>query len=221
MSKFNASFIVQGVTALDPPGDFQITGNVVDNTGVYYSGDVQIGDIFYSNGVPAFYPQVLRYHVISVDDNSNPPTVVITVRQEYPMDAIYDPQSFEGIIGRPNHSGLIQIPDFLLFNISSDFLTAVRNYQTDLMDTAIVTISGGTITDLVNNRIYGGTYTGAIDGFNQSYILPAFRSGSVTVSLNGLRILPGEDYFEETNTSILLMDPPQLDDVLVIDYNKA
>ena len=66
-----------------------------------------------------------------------------------------------------------------------------------------------------NSPVFGQTPTGAIDGVNTVFTLPAFRTGSTRVYLNGLR----ETHYTETSpTQITFEDPPQTGDTITVDY---
>jgi hypothetical protein len=225
MPRFNAVLLQSGYTPLDPPGDFQVDGTVLDNSGLFYAGDIQPGNVYYSNGTPMGYPLVIKYRVVSIVDISNPPLASIIVRQEYPnpSDAIYEPQ-YEGIIGEANTVGLMQLPDLLLSGVTSDFLNGVRNYQNDLLNSALLILGNGSIAPIVAgaDRVYNAEYLGDKDGFNTAfYTLYNYVPLTSTIHLNGQKLTLTSDYTEDGIDGINLTFAPQADDVLTIEYTRA
>jgi hypothetical protein len=202
MPRFNASFNLSQYTPLDPPGTFQVQGSLVDNTGLFYYGDLSVGDILFSNGLVASYPLVLKYKIASIDNvdtNVEPVVITATVTQDYPssVDQVFEPQVIENIVGRPNESGVIQLPDAVTFNLSTDFINGVRNYQTDLLNSSLLTLGSGAIAPISggsSNRMYSVGFSGSLDGFNTSYVMDyAFVSNSVSMYFNGQKLIRDRD----------------------------
>jgi len=233
MPRFNAVFTSSSYTPLDPSGDFQVTGILSDNTGLFYYGDVAVGNVYYSNGTPVSYPLILIYQVLTVDvvdANANPVELSMTVRQTYPDVAnnmAYEPQ-IEGIIGIPNESGIIQLPDMLTSGLNSDFLNGVRNYQFDLLNQSALTLGSGVIAPITggtggtSNRIYHAPYIGDIDGLNQTITTTDnFVANSTVVSVNGQRMILNRDYTETSPNLVNFLFTPQVDDLIIVDLTKV
>jgi hypothetical protein len=229
MSRFNMIATLTVASPLALPTDFQVTLTLGDNSGQFSLWSLQANDIYFSNGTPQGYPTVLKYTVVSVDDISDPMNILVTVRQTYPDPnvQVYDPQP-EGVVGSPNESGIIQLPDLASSGLTSDFLNAIRNYQLDLLNQVALTLGSGVIAPITggtggtSNRIYHAPYTGTFDGFNTTIATnDNFVANSTVVSVNGQRMILNRDYTETSPNLVNFLFTPLSDDLVIVDLTKA
>lgn len=225
MSRFAASFTPTNYSALDPPGDYDLSGNVVDNNGIYTGMDLQVGDVVYINTSGNGGPLMAKYIVLSIVDNTNNlPTVECTVRQIVPdmANGTNDPWGVEGLVGRPDLVGVVQLLDWSVSSISSAFIMAIQNYQTDLSNASLLTICNNIIAPIQagSNRKFNTPYTGNLDGANTIFVCSSnFLVGSSAVFFNGQKLTLNKDYTEQLPNTINLLFTPSSDDVLTIDIS--
>ena len=226
MGRFSASFTPSSYGYLESPNTYMLEGILSDNNGMWAAPDAQVGDVIYvntsSNGGPIF----TKYVILEIVDNSNPPDATFNVLQIYPdpNDNPQAPWGTEGMIGRPDQVGIVQLLDWSTQFVSNQMLIAVQNYQLDLMNKAVLIICSNNIAPIAgggtgSNLIYNSAYTGAIDGDNAVFITAYnFLPNSTQVYYNGQKITLGKDYIEASTNIISLAFAPQVTDVLTINY---
>jgi len=74
---FNATFNVTGFIATGIAKQFSITAQVVDNTSLYSSLDVAVGNYIFVNGTQNGNPLVMIYHVDTIVDDTTPPSLTV------------------------------------------------------------------------------------------------------------------------------------------------
>ena len=173
MLRFNATLSLVTYNYLSTPGDYELIADVIDNTTLFYSGNVAPGNVIYMDGSQNGAPALMKFIVLDVIDNSSPPTVTINIRYIIPEGGPFDPIG-ASVIGEPNAKGIIQVPDATSQQIPTSLVAAIQNYQMDLL-----TSSGGT-------RIYNAGYTGSVDGVNAIFTPTRnFNPTTLEVYLNG------------------------------------
>ncbi|SPF55310.1 hypothetical protein SBF1_8130002 [Candidatus Desulfosporosinus infrequens] len=213
MIRFNATLTVTEFNPLDSNGNYQIVAQVADNTGQFYSGNLDVGSIIFMDGSQNGEPSLIKYVVTEIIDATNPPNITFNCLQTDPTGGPFDPAGPIAIIGDPDANGMIQIPDFGVQNYASSLYTRIMNYQADLASMAITTaLSGSGGSGGTSNRVYSAAYTGTIDNTNSTYRLTQlFKSNTIEVFLNGLLQTQGIDY-TVTGNSVIFTNPPQLDE---------
>lgn len=133
---------------------YKIIGNIVDNSGTYFSSDANVGDIIYADGTPLGVP-LLRYKITEILPESSGATLSVLVEWDMieGIDAQEPYSGMEAIIGALHDNGLTANITSQIYNSVNEILTTNTNsYQTMLLGN----ISGGGVSpDLsqVNKRI--------------------------------------------------------------------
>jgi hypothetical protein len=135
-NKFNAKFNLNFFTPLTA-NTYNIIGDVIDNTGNFYAGDVKVNDVIY-NDASMIALGVLRYKVTSVN-SINSSTIDVNVKWDLDPEPVQDPiSSAQGCIGTPDSAGNIYITDASQQNLDLSFTNAVRNTEIYLLTQNII-----------------------------------------------------------------------------------
>ena len=132
-------FEVEPTSKLLEPRIYQIEANVIENTGLYFASDVQVGDIVYVYGIPYGY-DVLRYQVSKIISSSG---IKLIAQLTWDMPyADFDPLEPLGdaIIGARHMSSQTSNIVDVSINLANEKLVAdARNYQQILTNVNIMT----------------------------------------------------------------------------------
>lgn len=135
MSKvFSARFTIVGASPLPTPGDFDVYGDVVDQSLDGYSrSDVLSGDIFFDeNMMTGLHSRYVVLSVVATGPSAYPGGNVNSVHltSRYADVGDYDengPAASEGAISRASAKGLSEIPAWSVQGVSESLTTRARN----------------------------------------------------------------------------------------------
>lgn len=132
MKFFNAKFEPTNINPLTDNSQFQLTGNILDNTGMFSALDANVGDIIYLDG--AFLGDLLlRYKVIEIVNASG---LELTAKVQWDMsgEVVTPLPSMDGIIGKSIENSKLSMITSVTTNAASELLVSVaRSYEQSLM----------------------------------------------------------------------------------------
>lgn len=132
MKFFNAKFEPTAVEPLSENNKFNVTGNVIDNTGMFTAADVKVNDIVYLNG-SYMGELLLRYKVLEIT-RAVGTELVAKMQWDMVEEPIAPQESAEGIIGqRINNSELSMITNVNTNATDELLVSAARSYEQSLM----------------------------------------------------------------------------------------
>ena len=133
MKFFNAKIILNSCLALETPGEYEISANIVDNSGIFFASDSKVGDIIYLNGSP-LGELLLRYKVKEIKNNVGSDLSAIITWDMNDEETIEPPTGIDGIIGEAvNEFGTSMISSIFINSCDESVVSAARNYEQKLL----------------------------------------------------------------------------------------
>ena len=200
MRLFSARLDINSYTDLGD-GIYEIDSNIVDNTGMYFSSDVVIGDIVYVSGLDYGY-DILRYQVSNIKSAVGSKLIAdLTWDMPYVDFEPIEPFS-DAIIGaRHLSSTTANIVDTTI-NLANEKLVAdARNYQQILTNINIMTNSS-----LTPDKAYVHTQEDKSDVWTINHNMKKHPSVSV-VDDKGMLVMCDIQYVDIDNVTITFATP--------------
>lgn len=142
MKFFNAKIIINYSSALEAPGEYEISANIIDNSGIFFASDVKVGDIMYLNG-SIVGELLLRYKVKEIKEATGS-TLSAVVQWDIQDEEAKEPYgSTEGIIGEViNEFGASMIGSIFINSCDESVVSAARSYEQKLISSSLKDING-------------------------------------------------------------------------------
>ena len=200
------------ISANQVPGQptlWDIVAKFTDALGIFYANDAIAGDVIYNDG-SSINQGLLRYSIVIVDGRTTFSTLYARVTWDFTGNNINDPLcGFETFIGR-SLLGTVYLPSTSVQQVSESFIQYARNVEAWMLAKYSYI-----------NRSFNGSYSGVRDGVNTVFVLKDnVLPGTMVFEYNGIEQQLGIDY-TLCNNVITIRLPPNAQDTLTFDYNRA